>query len=82
MNGFDLAVSMDEATVNSLLAQTFGLSRLAGLFTGTMTQEIAGVTATITWTVQQAPQIGLTAPTSTQWNQAIDSLKTQIGPRR
>lgn len=73
MNGYDLAVSMDEATINSLLAQTFGLSRLAGLFTGTMTQEIAGVTATVTWTVQQAPQIGLTAPTSTQWNQAIDS---------
>jgi hypothetical protein len=73
MSSYDLAISMDQTTLNGTLSQTFGLPRLAHLFTGQLNETVLGKPATVTWTIQQAPQISLAQPTTAQWKAAIDA---------
>ncbi|WP_372394263.1 hypothetical protein ABMY26_04290 [Azospirillum sp. HJ39] len=73
MNPYDVAIGLNQDTLNSVLNQAFGLSSLSSLFSNTNSVPIEGQQATVEWTVNQAPQISLTQPTSSQWSNAIDS---------
>jgi len=73
MSGYDLAVSMDQNTINGVLSQAFGLPRLANLFTGTITQDVLGSQASVTWTLNQAPVLSLAEPAANLWNAAVDA---------
>jgi hypothetical protein len=73
MAGFDLAISIDQETINGVIASLYQRPDLRrNLFRGTHSVPApGGAPVTVSYDVQQPPTIALWAPTPYQWRQAV-----------
>lgn len=72
MSNYDLAVSMDQATLDRVIATLFARPSLRRkLFSGSQSIDVLGAPVTVDWEVQQAPQLSLRPPSAQQWQNAI-----------
>jgi hypothetical protein len=72
MSNYDVAISIDQATLNRVIATAFGRQSLRSkLFSGRQTITFQGVQVTVGWEVQQVPTLSLTPPSTQQWQNAI-----------
>ena len=72
MSNYDVAISMDQATLNRIVTSLFARPALRSkLFSGTQTATFAGVNATVGWEVQEAPVLNLQAPAPSMWQHAV-----------
>lgn len=82
MTPFDLAVSLDQTTLNTAFAQFYAKPEARnGIFKGTLTRELGGVQIVVTYDFQQAPSFVIGPPSASDWSTSIDaSGKNPTGP--
>jgi hypothetical protein len=69
---FDIALGMDEATLNRVIATLYQRPNLKSkLFSGREQTTILNVPVQVDWEVQAAPAVSLTAPDAQKWHTAI-----------
>jgi len=69
---FDVAISLDEGTLNRIVAVLYARPGLRnGLFTGSRTATVLSEQVTVGWDVQAVPVVQLVPPTPEQWTAAV-----------
>jgi hypothetical protein len=78
---FDVALSVNESTLNQISASLFARPSLrARLFSGSKAVNLEGVQTKVDWQVQTAPTVSLRSPTSAEWAKAIAADGTVAKP--
>lgn len=81
MSTFDIAVCIDEVTLNKIAASLFGRQSLRGkLFSGSQSILIAGVNASVGWSIEAPPLVSLNPPTPAQWAASVKKDGTALQP--
>lgn len=81
MSAFDVSICIDESTLNGIVASLYGRpSFRSKLFSGNQPIQIAGVNATVGWSVEAPPLVSLNAPTKAQWDASVKKDGTLTAP--
>jgi hypothetical protein len=72
MSNYDVAIVMNQAALNGVLASLFAQQNLRSqLFSGSQQASVLGTKTTVSWSVLQTPTVTLSPPSAQQWSQAI-----------
>ncbi len=72
MSNFDVAICMDQGSLNQVINSIFNRQSLrAKLFNGSQSTTLAGVQVQVGWEVLVPPTVTLTPPTAEQWSSSV-----------
>lgn len=72
MSNFDVAICMDQGSLNQVINSIFNRQSLrAKLFNGSQSTTLAGVQVQVGWEVLVPPTVTLTPPSAEQWSSAV-----------